>query len=535
MTVPVLPESAPFSPAQRAWLNGFFAGLLGLDAGGSHAQGNGNGNGATLTAAPAEVEEDFPWHDPALPLAERLDLAEGRPYPRKLMAAMAQLDCGSCGYLCKTYSEAIARGEEKDLNRCTPGGKETSRKLKELVAAQRAVTTNGSAMTSVVAGNGSIAATTGGAPLSSVVVRPTFSRSNPFPARLVESRPLNREGSKKDTRHIVIDLAGSGLTYKPGDALGVYPENCPDLVDEVLRALNAGGRLDLRPLLLRNYSLGRPVDDLIERLVECAASPEEADLLTRIRDGEDNWIDTADLLDVLRRHPSVRIEADQLLELLPPLQPRLYSISSSPRAHPGEVHLTVGVVRYPKGDRLRKGVASTFLAERVTAGGEVRVFVHPSHRFQLPDSGDTPMIMVGPGTGVAPFRAFLEERRAASATGKNWLFFGDQCRATDYLYEQELHEFQAAGVLTRLDLAFSRDQAGKVYVQDRMLERARELWNWLEEGAHFYVCGDAKRMANDVDHALQQIVATQGGLSAGDAKAYVTGMANSGRYQRDVY
>ena len=362
-----------------------------------------------------------------------------------------------------------------------------------------------------------------------------YSRSNPFPARLVESRPLNREGSKKDTRHVVIDLAGSGLTYKPGNALGVYPENCPDLVDEVLHALNAGGRLDLRPLLLRNYSLGRPVDDLIERLVECAASPEEADLLTRIRDGEDNWIDTADLLDVLRRHPSIRIEADQLLELLPPLQPRLYSISSSPRAHPGEVHLTVGVVRYPKGDRLRKGVASTFLAERVAAGGEVRVFVHPSHRFQLPDSGDTPMIMVGPGTGIAPFRAFLEERRATSATGKNWLFFGDQCRATDYLYEQELHEFQAAGVLTRLDLAFSRDQAGKVYVQDRMLERARELWNWLEEGAHFYVCGDAKRMANDVDHALQQIVATQGGLSAGDAKAYVTGMAKSGRYQRDVY
>src|SRR5271157_1099874 len=176
MTVPVLPETAPFSPAQRAWLNGFFAGLLGLNAGGSHAQGNGNGNGATLAAAPAEdeVEEDFPWHDPALPLAERLQLAEGRPYPRRLMAAMAQLDCGAYGYLCKTYSEAIARGEEKDLNRCTPGGKETSRKLKELVAAQRAVTTNGSAMTSVVAGNDSLAAATGGAPLSSVVVRPTL-------------------------------------------------------------------------------------------------------------------------------------------------------------------------------------------------------------------------------------------------------------------------------------------------------------------------------------------------------------------------
>lgn len=254
-----------------------------------------------------------------------------------------------------------------------------------------------------------------------------------------------------------------------------------------------------------------------------------------IRDGEDDWVDTADLLDVLRRYPPARMEAEELVGLLPQLQPRLYSISSSLLAHPGEVHLTVGVVRYARGGRTRKGVASTFLAERLAAGGEVRVFVHPSHRFQLPDSGDTPMIMVGPGTGIGPFRAFLGERRATGATGKNWLFFGDQCRATDFLYEAEAHEFQAAGVLTRLDLAFSRDQAAKIYVQDRMIERARELWEWLDDGAHFYVCGDAKRMANDVDKALQQVVSTQGGLSATDAKAYVAAMAKSGRYQRDVY
>lgn len=535
MTVPMLPESAPFSPAQRAWLNGFFAGLLGVDAGHVQTQVEGQGSTATAALAAVEVEEDFPWHDPALPLAERLELAEGQPYSRRLMAAMSQLDCGACGYLCQTYSEAIALGEEKNLNRCTPGGQETSRKLKELVASHGAHTSNGSAMTSVVAGNGASPATSSGASSSTVVARPTFNRANPFPARLVESRQLNREGSQKDTRHIVIDLAGSGLAYKPGDALGVYPENCPELAEAVLRELGADGRLDLRSLLLRDYCLGRPGDDLIERLVEWAASPEEAALLTRIRDGEDDWIDTADLLDVLLRHPSARMEAEQLLEMLPPLQPRLYSISSSLRAHPGEVHLTVGVVRYPKGDRLRKGVTSTFLAERVPVGGEVRVFVHPSHRFQLPDSGDTPMIMVGPGTGVAPFRAFLGERRATGAAGKNWLFFGDQCRATDSLYEEELHAFQAAGVLTRLDLAFSRDQAEKVYVQDRMLERARELWDWLEDGAHFYVCGDAKRMARDVDQALHRVVAAQGGLSAEDAKAYVSAMAKGGRYQRDVY
>jgi sulfite reductase (NADPH) flavoprotein alpha-component len=287
--------------------------------------------------------------------------------------------------------------------------------------------------------------------------------------------------------------------------------------------------------LLREYSLGRPSDDLIERLVECAADPDEADHLTRLRDGEDDWIDTADLLDVLRRHPSARIEAEQIVTMLSSLQPRLYSISSSLRAHPGEVHLTVGVVRYVKGDRLRKGVASTYLAERVHPGAEVRVFVHPSHRFQLPDDGDTPMIMVGPGTGIAPFRAFLEERLAVGAPGKNWLFFGDQSRATDFLYEEELRKFQQAGLLTRLDTAFSRDQAEKVYVQTRMRERSRELWDWLEEGAHFYVCGDAKRMASDVDRALQQVVIEQGGRSLEAARAYVANLTKTGRYQRDVY
>jgi sulfite reductase (NADPH) flavoprotein alpha-component len=547
MTVPLLPESAPFTPAQRAWLNGFFAGLLGLDGasgGNGHVHGNGNASGvaaasvamaASAPLAPA-VEDDFPWHDPGLVLDERLQLAEGRPYERKLMAAMAQLDCGACGYLCKTYAEAIACGEEKDLTRCAPGGKDTARKLKELVAVGPATTSSGT-MASVVStnGQGKATVTTSGSAMARVVVETRFSRANPLAARLVVSRPLNRGGSKKDTRHVVIDLSGSGLDYKPGDALGVFPENCPELVEEILGALGAGDRLDLRSVLCRDRALGRPSDDLIERLVECAADPDEADLLTRIRDGEDDWIDTADLLDVLHRHPSARMEPEALVSMLGPLQPRLYSISSSLRARPEEVHLTVGVVKYQKGERLRKGVASTFLGERLAIGGEVRVFVHASHRFQLPDHGDTPMIMVGPGTGIAPFRAFLEERQAVGARGKSWLFFGDQCRATDFLYEDELRKFQESQVLTRLDVAFSRDQAEKVYVQDRMLERARELWDWLEDGAHFYVCGDAKRMASDVDRALQQVVATQGNRTADAAKAYVANLSRTGRYQRDVY
>jgi sulfite reductase (NADPH) flavoprotein alpha-component len=542
MTVPLLPESAPFAPAQRAWLNGFFAGLLGLDAGSNgHANGNGAAAAATLAAAAAAptapaVEEDFPWHDPALAMDERLKLAEGRPYERKLMAALAQLDCGACGYLCKTYGEAIARGDEKDLARCSPGGKETARKLKELVAIGPTSTSSGT-LTTVVStdGHGRGAVTTSGSAMAKVVVEPRYTRANPFPARLVSSGPLNRDESNKDTRHVVIDLAGSGLEYKPDDALGVYPENCPELVEEILKALGARDRLDLRSVLCCDRSLGRPSDDLIERLVECATDPDEADLLNRIRDGEDDWIDTADLLDVLRRHPSARMEADGLVPMLAPLQPRLYSISSSLRAHPEEVHLTVGLVKYTKGERLRKGVASSFVAERLAAGGEVRVFVHVSHRFQLPNHGDTRMIMVGPGTGIAPFRAFLEERQAVGARGKNWLFFGDQRRATDFLYEDDLRRFQESQVLTRLDLAFSRDQAEKIYVQDRIHVRARELWDWLEEGAHFYVCGDAKRMASDVDRALQQVIATQGNLTADATKAYVANMSRTGRYQRDVY
>jgi sulfite reductase (NADPH) flavoprotein alpha-component len=237
MTVPVLPESAPFTPAQRAWLNGFFAGLLGLGAE-SGSAGHLNGNGVTTAAAiassPADAfavaEEEFPWHDPALPLEERLTLAEGRPLERKLMAAMAQLDCGACGYLCKTYSEAIVNGEEKDLKRCTPGGKETARKLKELVAAQGVATSSGAAMTSVVAGNGPVTTTTtaNGAAMTSVVTKPVFNRSNPFSAKLIGTSALNGAGSKKETRHIMIDLSGSGMVYKPGDALRVVPMYCPE-------------------------------------------------------------------------------------------------------------------------------------------------------------------------------------------------------------------------------------------------------------------------------------------------------------------
>jgi sulfite reductase (NADPH) flavoprotein alpha-component len=274
---------------------------------------------------------------------------------------------------------------------------------------------------------------------------------------------------------------------------------------------------------------------MFELLINSAARPDEASALKEIL-ASDGCAEGDEVLDLLRQFPSARPEPHEFVTALNPLQPRLYSISSSLKAHPDQVHLTVGVVRYVNGrSRQCKGVCSTFFAERVRPGQKVRVFMHPSHGFSVPADGDTPIIMVGPGTGIAPFRAFLEERKATGAKGGNWLLFGDQQRAYDFLYEDELTAYQRDGLLTRLDTAFSRDQKEKVYVQTRMLEHAAEVWKWLQGGAYFYVCGDAKRMATDVDNALREIVAEQGGMSPEAAKAYVADLTKAKRYQRDVY
>lgn len=539
IAIPVLPETAPFTPAQRAWLNGFFAGLLNTRAEAAQP-GPSPASAAVAAIAPAggaavgQTEtEEFPWHDPALALDERLKLAEGRPHSRLLMAAMAQLDCGACGYLCQTYADSIAAGEEKDLTRCAPGGKETARKLRELVAAAPAVTTP-------IKVRGAVPA----APASKA-----FGRDNPCAARLLHCAPLNKDGSIKDTRHVVLDLKGSGVSYKAGDSLGVFPENCPDTVQWVLEALDASGaekvaapdgsKVTLRDALLRHYAVTTPTSRLVELLAEAATKSEDAAALKAMAattDGSGGIPDGYEVLDLLTLFPSARPPVDQFVSSLRPMRPRLYSISSSPRAHPDEVHLTVGVVRFVNGrGRQCKGVASTFLGERIRPGQKVRVFVQPSHRFAPPEDAAARMIMVGPGTGIAPFRAFLQDRAAVRATGKNWLFFGDQRRDFDFLYEDELTTLRNNGVLTRLDTAFSRDQPQKAYVQHRMLENGRELWAWLQQGACFYVCGDAKRMAADVDEALRQIVAAEGGMSPEAATAYVKDLAKAKRYQRDVY
>jgi sulfite reductase (NADPH) flavoprotein alpha-component len=533
VAVPVLPENAPFTAAQRAWLNGFFAGLLGMDAAAARVAEPP----AAATAAPAAAEEDGPWHDPALPMGERLKLAEGKPLRSVLMAAMAQLDCGACGYVCRTYSEAIAAGREKNLTLCSPGGKETWKKLKEIVAASR------KEMDAPETALAAVARTqTNGK-------RPSHDRKNPFPARFLRNVRLNKAGSSKDTRHIALDLEGSGISYEVGDSLGVYPENCPELVQSIIEALGASGsekvpgadgdEVSLRDGLLSHRAITRPSDDLLALLAARAAraAGAEGERLRALSEGDSTEESPAerDLLDLLVEFPAARPGPAELVASLSALQPRLYSISSSIKAHPDEVHLTVRAVRYRSNGRERKGVASTFLADRVEPGHRVRVFVQPSHGFRLPASPDTPMIMVGPGTGIAPFRAFLEERRAVGARGRNWLFFGDREREHDFLYREELEEFSRQGILTRFDTAFSRDGDRKDYVQHRMEERAAEIWAWLQEGATFHVCGDASRMARDVDEALKRIVAAEGALSGDAAKAYVDDLARAKRYQRDVY
>jgi sulfite reductase (NADPH) flavoprotein alpha-component len=373
---------------------------------------------------------------------------------------------------------------------------------------------------------------------------PTYSRQQPLRSRLLQNRVLNAAGSDKETRQIVLDLAGSGLSYQAGDALGVWPSNCPGLVDEVIKILGLDGgqqvevkdqsSMSLANALGRHFEIAKVTPELLRFVAGHSRSPELARLLEPASRAElADWLWGKQLPDLLRAFP-IQASAAELMAQLKRLQPRLYSIASSPLATPDEVHLTVSTVRYRCEGRARGGVCSAFLADRAE-GGEVPIFIQKSAHFRTPKDPTRPMIMVGPGTGIAPFRAFLQERQASGAKGRNWLFFGEQRQASDFYYREELETWLTHGHLHRLDTAFSRDQAEKVYVQQRMLEQGAELWRWLQDGAHFYVCGDASRMAKDVDAALRTVVREHGGLSAADAEAYVGAMARDKRYVRDVY
>ncbi len=381
-------------------------------------------------------------------------------------------------------------------------------------------------------------------PVSAVSTSPGPNKHRPYPAQLLCNRRLNAPGADKDTRNIVFTLGDSGLHYTAGDALGVWPRNCPELVEELLTttglqgdhlvSVKGLGDLPLAEALGQHFEIAKPNPETLAFIAAQRGNEDLGSLLASERKAElERWLWGRQLTDVLHAFPA-SMSALELLRLLRRMQPRLYSIASSPLTHAGEVHLTVGTVRYDNGRRLRKGVSSTYLADR--AGQDpVPIFVQPSAHFHLPDDGNVPVIMIGPGTGVAPFRAFLHERRARGAGGRNWLFFGEQHRSTDFYYQDELETFAREGILTRLDVAFSRDQATKIYVQDRMREHGAELWRWLQDGARLYVCGDASRMAKDVDRALKAVVARHGGLSKADAGAYVKQLAREKRYLRDVY
>ena len=590
-STPFIPETAPFSTEQRAWLNGFLAGLhssapaeaasvapknsepllilFGSQTGSAEglakkiakeSQTRGfapkilelnNYEAANLAAANKTIIISSTWGDGEPPdnAVNFWSWLNAETAPRLENLNYAVLGLGDKNYsdFCGASKKFDTRLEALGAKRLQPRGEcdvdyEAVAKCWIDGLWEKLGSSVASSSLSVVASNGHESAATNHGPLTTG--KPIFDKTNPFPARLLKNILLNQPGSGKEVRHFEIALGGSGLTYEVGDALGVIPENCPKLVSAILAVIHATGDepvkvenliLPLREALTKSFDLAKPTSELLTEIAKHNPTNEIAALLAPER-AEDlkKWLRGRDVLDVLAS-ASKPFSLAELLPLLRKLSPRLYSISSSPKAHPGEVHLTVGAVRYESLGRKRKGVASTFLADLAEKSGAVKVFVQPSHGFNPPTNGDAPMIMVGPGTGIAPFRAFLEERAATGATGKNWLFFGDQKRSADFLYEELLTGWQKDNFLTRLDLAFSRDQTEKIYVQDRMLENAAELWSWLEAGAHFYVCGDASRMAKDVDAALHKVIETAGAKSADEAKAYVAKLKSDKRYQRDVY
>jgi len=374
-----------------------------------------------------------------------------------------------------------------------------------------------------------------------------FSRKNPFPARLLVNEKLTREGSEKETWHYEFSLAGSCLQYEVGDSMGLFSQNNPQLVQELLEALHFSGdeevkskegeTFSIREGLLKHYQITQPSKQFLEAVIEkWENSGELRDMMHPDKKKDFNrFVWGLEIIDFLLDAPSILFTPDEFITKLRKLQPRLYSIASSLKAFPEQVHFAIATVRYESHGRKREGVASTYVADRIDQSTPVPMFVHVAKGFRLPEENDKPIIMVGPGTGIAPFRAYLQERKATGATGKNWLFFGEQRSKSDFFYREEFETLQKGGVLTRFDTAFSRDQAHKVYVQHRLFEHGKDVYAWLEEGAHFFVCGDEARMAKDVDVALHQIIEKEGGLTPEGAAAYVETLRKEKRYKRDVY
>ncbi len=557
--VPTMPANAPLTDAARLWLNGLLGGLF------SHTQSHAapspavtllwasqTGNAEALAERFAKrlrdagiaVELSAMSDFPASKLASTHTLAlisstfgdgdppdNGEGFWHSLSTAETRLE--------SLRFAVLALGDPNYDQFCNHG-KQLDQRLLELGATRLLERVDCDTEFEALADAWLVRFQQTLAPTKPIAPATPAGKTKLYGSRLLLNRHLNPLSTHKETRQFALDLAGSGLTYEAGDALGVRPRNCPELVNELLdlTCLNAHtsvnidtfGDVPLQQALTQHFEIARPSSDTLAFIAERSANPGLKHLLNPEHKAELNdWLWGRQLADVLQAYP-IECSADELLGTLKRLQPRLYSIASSAKAYPQEVHLTVAAVRYGK----RKGVSSTFLADRV-GDGEVPLFVQPSKHFRTPTDGDVPMIMIGPGTGIAPFRAFLQERRALGHQGRNWLFFGEQHAASDFYYQDELQGMQRDGLLNHLSLAFSRDQAQKVYVQDRIREEGAELWRWLQDGAKLYICGDASHMAKDVDQALRQVAQTHGGLGVEGAVEYWRQLSEQKRYLRDVY
>jgi len=589
--VPVLPPSAPFSVDTRIILDGVLAGLF--------ARSWVDADTPETVAAPAQMPITILWasqtgnvegfaaqcaqrlkaqgHSVNLLAMDAFKVADLAATPRLLMLASTfgdgdapdnatalwnALQADSAPALNNMQFSVLAFGDSNYDQFCGFGKKLDARLealgAKRLQARSDCDTEFETPASNVVVVEKPVLALAGGVDLDEgeltpqplVVAQTAYSKQKPLASRLLTNRLLNASGAEKETRQFVFDLAPSGsayesaFRYEAGDALGVWPTNCAALVDDMIATLKLSpavtvdvknyGTMELRAALLKHFEIAKVGNEILQFVGKHNASEKLVALLQEEnKAARQQWLWGRQIIDVLHEFP-IAVDVQTWLAQLKPLQPRLYSIASSPMLHPTQVHLTVSTVRYGYNGTKRGGVCSTFLADRAT-DVDIPLFVQKSAHFRPPKDAATPMIMVGPGTGIAPFRAFLQEREATGASGKNWLFFGEQREACDFYYRDEIERLQKQGVLHKFDTAFSRDQKEKIYVQNRMVEQGAELWRWLDQGAHFYVCGDASRMAKDVDAALKQVVASHGGMSDGLATAYVAKMVAEKRYVRDVY